>query len=106
MNSPEYPATAFKIFTAEQWAQFDAAGVFVGAPVDLADGYIHMSAADQVDETRAKYFADQAGIVIAQIDLAMLAGDIRWEVSRGGAHFPHLYAALPMAAVIGIQQLD
>jgi beta-hydroxylase len=95
--------TAFKILTAEQWAQFEAEGIFHGAPVDLADGYIHLSAADQVQGTLDKHFAGQVGLVIAEVDLAMLGDDIRWEVSRGGALFPHLYSPLPMKAVVGVE---
>jgi beta-hydroxylase len=96
-----HPATAWKIFTAGQWAAFEASGRFEGAPVDLADGYIHLSTADQLDETLAKHFAGQAGLVLAEIDLAMLGDAVRWEVSRGGALFPHCYGVLPIAAVIG-----
>lgn len=94
--------TAFKILTAAQWAQFEADGIFHGAPVDLADGYIHLSAADQVQGTLDKHFAGQDGLVIAEVDLEMLGDDIRWEVSRGDALFPHLYGPLPMKAVVGV----
>jgi len=92
--------TAFKILTAAQWAQFEADGVFHGAPVDLADGYIHLSTADQVQGTLDKHFAGQAGLVIAEVDLEMLGDDICWEISRGEALFPHLYGPLPMSAVV------
>jgi uncharacterized protein (DUF952 family) len=94
-------ATAFKILTAEQWAQFQADDVFNGAPVDLADGYIHLSTADQLQGTLDKHFAGQDALVIVEIDLAALGDTIKWEVSRGGALFPHIYGSLPMAAVIG-----
>lgn len=92
---------AFKIFTAEQWAQFEADRVFIGAPVDLADGYIHLSTATQLEETLSKHFAGQSGLVIAEIDLAGFGDRLKWEPSRGGALFPHLYAPLPMEAVKG-----
>ncbi len=95
--------TAFKILTADQWATFEAAGVFAGAPVDLADGYIHLSAAAQLDETLAKHFAGQSGLVIAEIDLVLLGDAVRWEVSRGGALFPHVYGALPRASVLSVR---
>ena len=95
------PTTAFKIFTAEQWAEFQAEGIFLGAPVDLADGYIHLSAADQLQGTLDKHFAGQDGLVIAEVDLAALGDTVKWEVSRGGALFPHIYGRLPMAAIIG-----
>jgi uncharacterized protein (DUF952 family) len=96
--------TAFKIFTADQWAQFQASGIFAGAPVDLADGYIHMSTADQLEETLGKHFAGQSGLVIAQIELSSFGDALKWEVSRGGALFPHLYGVLPMAAVVGAKE--
>ena len=95
------PDTAYKILTSEQWAQFQADGVFYGAPVDLADGYIHMSAADQLPDTLKKHFAGQTALVIAEVDLAVLGNSIKWEASRGGALFPHIYGPLPMAAVRG-----
>ncbi len=98
-----HPATAYKILTADQWAQFQAAGMFHGAPVDLADGYIHLSAADQLQGTLDKHFAGQAGLVIAEVDLTILGDMVKWEVSRGGALFPHIYGTLPIAAVRGIR---
>jgi uncharacterized protein (DUF952 family) len=91
---------AYKILTADQWTQFQHDGIFTGAPVDLADGYIHMSTTDQLDETLARHFAGQTGLVIATIDLTQLGDALKWEVSRGGARFPHYYGALPMAAVV------
>lgn len=96
---------AFKIFTADQWQRFEADGRFAGAPVDLADGYIHMSTADQLNGTLKKHFSGQAGLVIAEIDLLALGETVRWEISRGGALFPHLYAVLPMSAVLGIRRV-
>ena len=98
------PNTAFKILTAQQWAQFEADGVFLGAPVDLADGYIHLSAADQLQGTLDKHFAGQAELVIAKIELEALGDTVRWEVSRGDALFPHVYGTLPIASVIGISR--
>ena len=68
MNSP-HPVTAFKVLTADQWAQLEAEGVFHGAPVDLADGYIHLSASDQLQGTLDKHFGGQTGLVIAEVDL-------------------------------------
>jgi uncharacterized protein (DUF952 family) len=94
--------SAYKILTADQWAQFQVDGAFNGAPVDLADGYIHMSTADQVAETLAKHFAGQQDLVIATIDLTPLGEAVKWEISRGGALFPHLYGALPMTAVVSV----
>jgi uncharacterized protein (DUF952 family) len=100
-SSPVRPAFAFKIFEASQWKQFQADGVFNGAPVDIADGYIHLSTSEQVAGTIDKHFAGHDDLVIAKIDLTVLGDSVRWEVSRGGALFPHIYGALPMTAVLG-----
>jgi uncharacterized protein (DUF952 family) len=93
------PALAYKVLTAPQWADFQRDGQFDGAPVDLADGYIHLSAADQLAGTLDKHFAGQSGLVLAAVELAALGDTVRWEVSRGGALFPHVYGPLPLAAV-------
>ena len=100
----QHPQTAFKILTPEQWAEFEADGLFHGAPVDLADGYIHLSAIDQLQGTLDKHFAGQQGLVIAEVDLAALGEAIRWEVSRGQALFPHCYAPLPLSAVLKVER--
>ena len=94
------PSVAYKILTADQWAAFVADGSFAGAPVDLADGYIHLSTDDQVAGTLAKHFAGQTGLVLATVDLALLGDVVRWEVSRSGALFPHVYGTLPLSAVL------
>lgn len=95
------PATAFKVFTAEQWDAFVRSGRFAGAPVDLEDGFIHLSTASQLQGTLDRHFAGQTGLVVAEIDLTGFGDAVRWEVSRGGALFPHLYGELTMAAVTG-----
>jgi uncharacterized protein (DUF952 family) len=99
------PATAFKILTAAQWSSFQADRRFEGSPADRADGYIHLSAADQVEDTLARHFPGQTGLVLAEVDLAALGDALRWEESRGGAPFPHVYGALPLAAVVGARPL-
>ena len=96
-----FPATAFKILTAEQWTGFQAEGRFEGSPADLADGFIHLSAADQVEGTLARHFAAQTGLVLVEVELAPLGDAVCWEESRGGALFPHVYGVLPLAAVVG-----
>ncbi|HWV60900.1 MAG TPA: DUF952 domain-containing protein [Sphingopyxis sp.] len=98
--------TAFKVLTQQQWADFERERVFRGAPVDIADGYIHLSTAEQLDATIAKYFADQSGLMIAEVDLILLGEAIRWEPARGGDLFPHIYAELPIHAVISLQKRD
>lgn len=97
------PSVAYKVLTADQWAAFETDGTFTGAPIDLTDGYIHMSTAEQLDETLAKHFAGQTKLTITEIDLDALGDAVRWEVSRGGALFPHLYATLPMSAVRSVR---
>lgn len=94
------PATAYKVLTADQMAVLEQEGVFAGAPVDLTDGYIHLSTAAQLTETVDKHFADQTDLHIAAVDLAAMGGAVKWEESRGGQLFPHLYAPLPLTAVI------
>ena len=100
------PATAFKVLTAQQWADFERERVFRGAPVDIADGYIHLSTAGQLEATIAKYFAGETGLMIAEVDLVLLGDAIRWEPARGGDLFPHIYAELPIHAVVSLQKRD
>jgi uncharacterized protein (DUF952 family) len=94
--------TAYKVLTADQWGQFQANGIFHGAPIDVSDGYIHMSTAGQLEETISKHFAGQTELVIAEIDLTRFGETLKWEESRGGAMFPHLYAPLPRTAVVSV----
>ena len=89
----------FKIAGAEEWRRAEAAGVFEGAAVDRADGYIHFSTALQAAETAAKWFAGRADLVLVAVDADALGPALRWEPSRGGDLFPHLYAPLPLSAV-------
>lgn len=91
--------TIYKICPQALWRQAETAGMFAGAPVDLADGFIHFSTADQVAETAAKHFAGQGDLLLIAVSTAALGEALKWEVSRGGALFPHLYAALPTSAV-------
>ncbi len=97
--------TIYKISPRAAWQQAEAAGRFTGAPVDLADGYIHFSTAAQAVETAAKHFAGQADLVLVAVDVARLGEALRWEPSRGGALFPHLYADLMMDAVLWVKPL-
>ena len=92
-------ALIYKIVPRPLWEAARAEGVFRGAPVDLADGYIHFSTAEQVAETARRHFAEQADLLLLRVDTAQL-GDLRWEPSRGGDLFPHLYEPLPLAAVV------
>ena len=100
------PATAFKVLTAQQWTDFERERVFRGAPVDIADGYIHLSTAEQLEATIEKYFEGQSGLMIAEVDLLLLGDAVRWEPARGGDLFPHIYAELPIHAVLSLQRRD
>ena len=91
---------AYKVLTDDQMTALETDGVFTGAPVDVADGYIHLSTADQLSETVDKHFAGQDNLHLAAIDLEAMGGAMKWEPSRGGKLFPHLYAPLPLSAVI------
>ncbi|MCW1428491.1 DUF952 domain-containing protein [Novosphingobium sp. JCM 18896] len=103
----EQPAVAYKVLTADQMADLERDGsFFAGAPVDLADGYIHLSTAAQLDETVTKHFAGQSDLHVAAVDLLVLGDAVVWEPSRGGALFPHIYAALPLSAVIAYGPLE
>lgn len=90
----------FKIFRRSEWDAFRAAGETLGAPVDLADGYIHFSTAGQVPETAAKHFAEESDLVLVAFDPDTLGPALKWEPSRGGALFPHLYRALKLSEVV------
>ncbi|KUR71438.1 hypothetical protein AQZ52_12440 [Novosphingobium fuchskuhlense] len=92
-------SVAYKVLTAEQMDVLLRKGVFTGAPIDLADGYIHLSAAEQVTETVDKHFAGQTRLFVAAVDLSALGDAVKWEPSRGGQLFPHIYAPLPLSAV-------
>jgi len=95
----------YKICPQEMWDAAVAAGAFTGAPIDLADGYIHFSTGAQAVETAQKHFAGIEGLVLVAIDPATLGPDLKWEPSRGGALFPHLYADLSVDAAIWVKPL-
>jgi len=95
----------FKLVPRADWETAGNQGVFKGAPVDLADGFIHFSDADQVRETAAKHFKGQTGLVIAAFDASTFGAVLKWEVSRGGALFPHLYDTLDPAAAVWVKDL-
>ena len=95
----------FKICPGMLWQAAEKAGRFDGAPIDLTDGYIHFSTADQVRETAAKHFAGQRDLLLIAVDAGPLSETLKWEVSRGGALFPHLYAPLDPSAVLWVKPL-
>jgi uncharacterized protein (DUF952 family) len=94
------PSTIYKICPAPLWRQAERAGRFDGAGIDHADGFIHFSTAAQAVETAAKHFAGAADLVLVAVDAERLGGALKWEPSRGGDLFPHLYGTLVLAAVL------
>lgn len=93
-------AIAYKVLTGPQMLALEQDARFEGAPIDLADGYIHLSTAAQLTETVDKHFAGQGDLHVAAVDLEALGNAIKWEESRGGQLFPHLYGLLELEVVI------
>lgn len=89
----------YKICPAALWREAEREGAFRGAPIDLADGYIHFSTAGQAEETAAKHFAGQDDLLLVAIEAEKLGAALKWEQSRGGALFPHLYGTLALGAI-------
>ena len=103
----------YKIFRPEEWAELAQNGETPGAPVDVADGFVHFSTAESVAETAAKHFAGEDGLVLIACEADAMGDVLRWEPSRGGALFPHLYRAMriedvawsaPLPLVDGVHQ--
>lgn len=90
----------FKILTPDQWADLQASGETPGAPIDIADGFVHFSTAAQAAETAAKHFAGQDGLHLLALEADDLGEALKWEPSRGGDLFPHLYGPLALKDVI------
>ncbi|MGB2487281.1 MAG: DUF952 domain-containing protein [Candidatus Puniceispirillaceae bacterium] len=94
----------YKICARPQWQAAKQAGVFTGAEIDIKDGYIHFSSQSQIAETLALHFTSQPDVLLIEVDSEPL--EIKWEPSRGGQLFPHLYASLPMQAVSAVWPLE
>jgi uncharacterized protein (DUF952 family) len=92
--------TIYKICRSHEWAAAERDGVFRGSPDDQRDGFIHFSTAAQLEGTVEKYFAGQPGLLLIAINADALGAALKWEPSRGGALFPHLYGDLSLAAVL------
>lgn len=90
----------YKIFRADEWQNLQETGETTGAPIDVADGYIHFSTAETVRETAAKHFRDEDDLVILACETGTLGAELKWEISRGGALFPHLYRTLKLDDII------
>ena len=92
--------TIYKILRAAEWQEAERDGVFCGSPDDRRDGFIHFSTAEQTPGTYEKYFSGVSGVMLAAIDAETLGPALKWEPSRGGALFPHLYGDLPLSSVL------
>ena len=101
-----HPQIAYKVLTGPQLAQLEADGIFAGSLADLSDGYIHLSTAEQLPGTLDKHYAGHADLHLAAVDLDALGPALKWEPSRGGDLFPHIYAGLPLGAVIAYGPLE
>ncbi|NIZ59958.1 DUF952 domain-containing protein [Sedimentitalea sp. CY04] len=95
----------YKIFRADEWAAFDTQGETLGAAIDLSDGFIHFSTAEQAAETAAKHFAGVEGLMLLAFDTETLGDALKWEVSRGDALFPHLFRALKRSEMLWVKPL-
>ena len=93
----------YKIVLAPLWRASEASGVFTGSPLDVQDGFIHFSTAEQLRETAARHFAGLENLLLVAVGADQL--DITWEPARGGALFPHLYTSLPLASVLWVREL-
>ena len=94
MNKHQMSKIIYKICSRELWEQATSDGIFRGAAIDLQDGFIHFSAAHQVHETARKHFHGQTDLVLISVETTLLGDHLKWEVSRGGDLFPHLYEPL------------
>jgi uncharacterized protein (DUF952 family) len=104
-NPMAAPARVFKICSHSEWADAKATGAYAGSADDRRDGYIHLSTAEQARDTARKYFSNRQDLLLVAFDAAALGSQLRWEPSRGGALFPHLYADLPTALALAAQPL-
>jgi uncharacterized protein (DUF952 family) len=95
----------YKIVPEALWRAAEALAAFDGAPVDLADGYIHFSTAAQVRDTAAKHFAGERDLLLVAVEAERLGEALRYEPSRGGDLFPHLYGKLQLADVLRVDAL-
>jgi len=90
----------YKVVSQAQWSEAERDGIFRGAEIDHRDGYIHLSSGEQAEKTVSLYFADRDDLVLVALDAERLGEALKWEPSRGGALFPHLYAPLPLDLVV------
>jgi uncharacterized protein (DUF952 family) len=95
----------FRIVSESEWGAAQASGGFAGSAHDLRDGFIHFSTAEQLAETAAKHYAGRPDLIVLTVDPDGLPSPLKWEPSRGGALFPHLYGVLPVSAVRKVEKI-
>ena len=96
----------FHMCAKNKWQAAVVKGIYEGSSQDVADGFIHFSTADQVSESAAKHHTGQLGLVLLSVEVALLGNSLKWEKSREGAFFPHLYGSLPLKAVVREDDLE
>ena len=96
----------YKVCSATAWQDAESSGLFAGSPDDVRDGFIHFSTAEQLPDTLAKHFAGRGDLLLIAVDADRLGPALKWEPSRGGALFPHLYAGLPVSAAAWLKPLE
>jgi uncharacterized protein (DUF952 family) len=103
MNDGARPATVYKVLRPAEHEVLERDGRFVGSPDDERDGFVHLSTREQLEGTLAKHFEGEEALVILALDTSAMGDALRWEPSRGGALFPHLYGAILKSMVLGIE---
>jgi uncharacterized protein (DUF952 family) len=96
----------YKVLRAAEWDELEARGATPGAPVDVADGFVHFSTAEQLPGTLARHFAGETGLMLLAVDAGAAGPALAWEPSRGGARFPHLYRPLALSDVLWAKPLQ
>lgn len=105
MPEIESSPTLYKVISSDDWRAAETQGEFTGVGIDLDDGFIHLSSQSQVVETVGRYFAGQEGLLLVAVDASKLGDTLRWEPSRNGDLFPHVYGSISMEAVIRTDKL-
>jgi uncharacterized protein (DUF952 family) len=100
------PRLVYKVCAAAEWSDAVAEGTYRGSGVDRRDGFIHLSTSTALEETLRRHFAGQRDLVLVAVDPDALGAALRWEPSRGGALFPHLYGELPVALATWVRAID
>lgn len=103
---PRVGQRLYRLLPAADWRAAVAEGVYRGAAHDLRDGFIHLSTAEQVEDTAAKHYADVEDLMVLAVDSARIQGELKWEPARGGDLFPHVYGVIPVEAVLAAEPVN